>query len=120
MENILPREWKWVKLGEACEIVSGNTPKGLEQISNKGDFHFYKVGDMNLVGNEVRMSVSNLKLTAEGIRAAGFFEKNKYPAFVKTYLLFSNLIAPNESKNSRSLFQSKDEPCSCKYLCLKI
>ncbi|MBL7725418.1 MAG: restriction endonuclease subunit S [Chitinophagaceae bacterium] len=64
----LPKDWKWVKLGEACEIVSGNTPKGLELISNKGQHQFYKVSDMNLVGNEIRMSVSNLKLTLEEIK----------------------------------------------------
>lgn len=66
--NQLPKEWKWVKLGEACEIVSGNTPKGLELISNKGEYQFYKVSDMNLVGNEIRMNVSNLKLTIEEIK----------------------------------------------------
>ncbi len=66
-DNGLPDGWKWVKLGEACTIVSGNTPKGLEQIKNTGEFHFYKVSDMNLDGNEVKMSVSNLKLTSEEI-----------------------------------------------------
>ncbi len=64
----LPNDWKWVKLGEACEIVSGNTPKGLELISNEGEIQFYKVSDMNLVGNEIRMVKSNLKLTIEEIR----------------------------------------------------
>ncbi len=63
----LPEGWKWVKLGDTCKIVSGHTPKGLEQNSNKGDCQFYKVSDMNLVGNEVRMNVSNIKLTIEEI-----------------------------------------------------
>lgn len=63
----LPKDWKWVKLGEACKIVSGNTPKGLELISNKGEYQFYKVSDMNLAGNETRMTVSNLKLSLEEV-----------------------------------------------------
>ena len=63
----IPKDWKWVKLGDACKIVSGNTPKGLELISNKGEYQFYKVSDMNLAGNETRMTVSNLKLSLEEI-----------------------------------------------------
>jgi type I restriction enzyme S subunit len=66
--NDLPKDWKVLKLGDICQIVSGNTPKGLEQLSNKGDFQFYKVSDMNLAGNEIRMNVSNLKLTLEEIK----------------------------------------------------
>ena len=64
----LPHDWKWVKLGEVCEIVSGNTPKGLEFISNTGEYQFYKISDMNLVGNEIKMNFSNLKLTTEEIK----------------------------------------------------
>jgi type I restriction enzyme S subunit len=66
--NQLPRDWKWMKLGEICEIVSGNTPKGLDKISNKGEYQFYKVSDMNLLGNEIRMNVSDRKLTSEEIK----------------------------------------------------
>ncbi|HZV69321.1 MAG TPA: restriction endonuclease subunit S [Saprospiraceae bacterium] len=65
----LPKGWKWSKLGDACEIVSGSTPKGLESISNTGQFQFYKVSDMNLEGNEIRMISSNTKLTSEEMRA---------------------------------------------------
>src|ERR1700738_2591925 len=64
----LPKDWKWVKLGEACEIVSGNTPKELDRIANSGDCQFYKVSDMNLPGNETKMTVSNLKLTKAEIQ----------------------------------------------------
>jgi type I restriction enzyme S subunit len=67
-ENNIPEHWKWLKLGDACEIVSGNTPKGLENVSNQGDFQFYKVSDMNLAGNEIKMNISNVKLTTEEIK----------------------------------------------------
>jgi type I restriction enzyme, S subunit len=66
--NGLPKDWKTIKLGELCEIVSGNTPKGLEQVSNKGKYQFYKVSDMNLEGNESSMITSNLRLTEEEIK----------------------------------------------------
>ena len=26
MNNQLPKDWKWVKLGEACNIIMGQTP----------------------------------------------------------------------------------------------
>jgi type I restriction enzyme, S subunit len=64
----LPKDWKRTKLGELCEIVSGNTPKGLETVSNKGRFQFYKVSDMNLEGNETSMTTSNLRLTEGEIK----------------------------------------------------
>jgi type I restriction enzyme, S subunit len=67
--NGFPKDWKKIKLGELCEIVSGNTPKGLEQVSNKGKYQFYKVSDMNLQGNETSMISSNLHLTEEEIKS---------------------------------------------------
>jgi type I restriction enzyme, S subunit len=66
--NGLPQDWKKIKLGELCEIVSGNTPKGLERVSNKGKYQFYKVSDMNLEGNETSMITSNLHLTEDEIK----------------------------------------------------
>lgn len=66
--NQLPEGWKWVKLGEVVKIVSGNTPKGLESISNTGSLPFYKVSDMNSVGNERKMLKSNLYLTTEEMK----------------------------------------------------
>jgi|GEM_PF-979398 len=78
----IPNHWQWLKLGETCEIVSGNTPKGLENISNQGFFQFYKVSDMNLVGNEINMNVSNLKLTTDEIK------KLKIKIFPKGTVIF--------------------------------
>lgn len=82
IDKALPKDWKWVKLGEVSEIVSGNTPKGIDQISNKGDHQFYKVSDMNLEGNEQGMNVSNNKLTKEEI------EKFKLKVFPKGTVIF--------------------------------
>lgn len=54
-------------LGNAIKVVSGTTPKGLKEISNKGGHPFYKVSDMNLPGNEVEMKSSNIRLTKDEI-----------------------------------------------------
>lgn len=59
----LPEGWKISKLPNYVKIVSGNTPKGLEKISNKGELPFYKVADMNREGNEVFLIDSNIKLS---------------------------------------------------------
>jgi type I restriction enzyme S subunit len=53
--------------GSIVKVVSGNTPKGLEAISNKGSIQFYKVSDMNLEGNEIEMRTTKFYLTKEEV-----------------------------------------------------
>lgn len=65
--NELPKGWELIKLGTLCSIVSGNTPKGLERISNNGDIQFYKVSDMNIEGNSLIMRSSNNRLTQKEV-----------------------------------------------------
>lgn len=64
----LPETWKWKRLGEIADIVSGNTPKKLNEASNKGNIPFYKVNDMNTSGNEVFMKKAKINLTVDEIR----------------------------------------------------
>jgi type I restriction enzyme S subunit len=63
----LPENWKIEKLGDCLDIVSGNTPKGVNDIQNLGEIPFYKVGDMNTDGNEVYMKKANLNLTQDEV-----------------------------------------------------
>lgn len=59
----LPDDWTWTTLGEAVELVSGGTPKGLNESETGGNIPFFKVGDMTLDGNERYMETSRTYLT---------------------------------------------------------
>jgi len=51
----LPPGWRWVKLGEVCEVVNGFGFR--EDLQGRGDlpFPFIKVSDMNAIGSEIRI-----------------------------------------------------------------
>lgn len=68
MKNKMREDWEEVELGEIFEIVSGNTPKGLDKIKNLGEIPYYKVSDMNHEGNEVFMKKSNIYLTINELK----------------------------------------------------
>lgn len=53
----LPFGWCWIRLHEIAIITSGKTPK-VEQLSDFGEIPYFKVGDMNLPGNEIFMEVA--------------------------------------------------------------
>ncbi len=53
----LPFNWCWITLKEIAIITSGKTPKA-EQLSDFGEIPYFKVGDMNLQGNEIFMEVA--------------------------------------------------------------
>ena len=52
----LPFGWCWITLKEIATITSGKTPKA-KQITTSGNIPYFKVGDMNLPGNEIFMEV---------------------------------------------------------------
>jgi type I restriction enzyme S subunit len=58
----LPFGWVWAKLGYLFDVVSGATPKGIEQVRG-ADIPYYKVSDMNTPGNETKMDVATLNLS---------------------------------------------------------
>lgn len=75
-------QWEEIELGKIFKIVSGNTPKGLKEISNDGKIPFYKVGDMNHLGNEIHMRKSNTVLTPDE------FKNLKLKAYPKGTVIF--------------------------------
>jgi type I restriction enzyme S subunit len=53
----LPEGWGYIQIGNLLDVVSGNTPKGIE--ATKGtEIPYYRVSDMNRDGNEVSMNAS--------------------------------------------------------------
>ena len=91
--------WTEVELGEIFKIVSGNTPKGLKEVTNQGDIPFYKVSDMNHVGNEVYMKKSNILLTS------GEFKNLKLKSYPKGSVIFPKRGGAILTNKKRVLFQ---------------
>ena len=60
--NELPLGWTWAKIESIFDVVSGGTPKGLEHAED-GDIPFYKVSDMNTLGNETKMDAAAIYLS---------------------------------------------------------
>ena len=60
--NALPFGWAWATIGSFFDVVSGATPKGLDQAKGN-DIPFYKVSDMNTFGNETKMDTAAIYLS---------------------------------------------------------
>lgn len=59
LDELCPDGVEFLPLGEVCEIRSGWGFPKTEQGKLQGDYPFYKVSDMNIVGNEVYMKSAN-------------------------------------------------------------
>lgn len=81
-KNLLPKGWKEPKVSEVLKIVSGKTPKEINNLPNNGQYHFYKVSDMNKKGNEAEMTVANISLSLDTIK------KLKLKLFPKGTVIF--------------------------------
>ena len=61
--------FEYETIGNILTIVSGNTPKGLnESHDDNGIYKFFKVGDMNTETNKLFMQDSNLMLSEETVK----------------------------------------------------
>jgi type I restriction enzyme S subunit len=85
--------------GKAIEIVSGQTPKGINSVSNNGKIPFYKISDMNINGNEKYMKESRIKLATENIK------KYKIKVYPKGTVIFPKRGGAILTNKKRILYQ---------------
>ena len=58
----LPEGWTWATVGSIGLVASGQTPKGLNDLNLDGEIPFYKISDMNKLGNERFMRATEIAL----------------------------------------------------------
>ena len=58
----LPRGWMWTTVGSIGLVASGQTPKGINDLNLDGEIPFYKISDMNKLGNERFMRAAEIAL----------------------------------------------------------
>ena len=80
-------DWPKVKLGDVAVVGSGSGFPVIYQGESEGVYPYYKVSDMNTIGNEIYMSSANNYITEE-VR-----NKLRAKVFVKSSIIFPKIGA---------------------------
>ncbi len=96
LKNKLPKGWAWSSVGEICLIMSGQTPKGINNLSQtNGHIPWFRVGNMNKSGNEKILTSSELMLTLDKISSLGLHVR---PANTIVFPKRGGAIATNKKR----------------------
>jgi len=90
----LPEGWGYIQIGNLLDVVSGNTPKGIE--TTKGtEIPYYRVSDMNREDNVFSMNTSATYLSEKEASEIGL---NIYPAGTIIFPKRGGAIATNKKR----------------------
>ncbi len=92
-----PAHWKMARIEEIADVRGGSSFPKPYQGNTKGQYPFYKVSDMNLVGNEVRMQASNNWIEAETVKTL------RAKLFLKGTVIFPKVGAAVHTNKKRIL-----------------
>jgi type I restriction enzyme, S subunit len=74
----LPDSWIRTTIKESCSIMSGQTPKGIENSSGKIDeVPWFRISDMNTSGNEKILTIAQVYLSQTSIEKLGIHIRPK-------------------------------------------
>jgi type I restriction enzyme S subunit len=74
----IPESWEWVRLVDCGEFISGFTPSP-KDLCGKGIIPYFKVADMNVIGNELWMQEAKLFLKSTSPKKYFFKNTIVYP-----------------------------------------
>ena len=95
--SLPPLGWAFARLGEVLRIVSGGTPKGVEDATGSA-FPFYKVADMNSAIDERWMASSRISVSEQEREALGL---TAYPAGTVIFPKRGGAILTNKKRQLR-------------------
>ena len=73
----LPNGWRWTTVGNIGLVASGQTPKGINDLNLDGEIPFYKISDMNKLGNERFMQAAGIALDDDQTARLGIHVKER-------------------------------------------
>jgi type I restriction enzyme, S subunit len=74
----LPDGWIWTTINETCSIMSGQTPKGIEDsLGETEEIPWFRVSDMNTNGNEKILTIAQVYLSQTRLEKLGIHVRPK-------------------------------------------